>query len=176
MATLTADAKLVLKATHTATAASTDLAVSTGASAYVEKIIEIALADGTGIGKVNQMFSDRRTINASSSEDLDLAGGVTDFTGSTFTFSKVKLIFISAATTNTNNVLVGDSASNPWSALFGADGVTTFKPGFGLCAWANPATDSGWTVTNNSSDILLVANSSSGSSVTYDIVIIGASA
>lgn len=176
MATLVTSGKIVLEATHTATAASTDLAVSSGAQAVVQKVISLAFGSGTGIGKADQMFSDRRTVAASSSEDLDLAGGVTDFTGSAFTFAKVKLIMITADEGNTNNVLVGDSSSNPWSALFGADGVTTLKPGFGLCAWANPLTDSGWTVTNNSSDIVKVANSSSGSGVTYDIVIIGASA
>ena len=40
--------------------------------------------------------------------------------------------------------------------------------------WVAPAT--GATVTTLTGDILLVANSSSGTSVTYDIVIIGTSA
>lgn len=176
MATLTTTAKVVVQATHTTTAASTDLAVSTGASAYVEKIIEIALASGTGAGNADQMFSDRRTIAASSSESLDLAGAVTDFVGTTFTFAKVKLILVTAATTNTNDVLVGNGGTNPWSALLAADGEVALKPGDGFMAWANTATNSGWAVGAGSSDILFIANSGSGTEVVYDIVIIGASA
>jgi len=176
MATLTTTGSLRLQATHVATAPSTDLAVSSGAQGYVEKIISLAMSDGTTAGKADRMFSDRRTVDASSSEDLDLAGGVTDFVGSTFSFVKIKLLLVTAATGNTNNVVIGDSASNPWAGLLGTDGTITLRPGDTFLYVANSAAATGCPVAAGSSDNLLVANSSSGTSVTYDIVVIGTSA
>ena len=50
-------------------------------------------------------------------------------------------------------------------------GAMTVKPGGWLASYDPSAT--GYAVTNTTADILQIANSSSGSSVDYDIIVIG---
>ena len=129
-------------------------------------------ANGTGLNQINTFWSDRRTIAASSADDLDLAGGLTDAFGNVLTLTKVKGLIISAALANTNDVVIGGDASAAFYAFLGAANDTIIlKPGawFALC---NPSA-AGYAVTATTGDILQIANSSSGSSVTYDIVILG---
>lgn len=135
---------------------------------------EITLTPGTSSGNADLIFMDTRTLSASSTENLDLAGSLTDPLGATLTFVTVKAIYVKAASANTNNVVVGGAGSNTLLGIFSdATDKIIVKPG-GVFMWVAPAT--GATVTASTGDILLVANSSSGSSVTYDIVIIGTSA
>ena len=134
----------------------------------------LQLVSGTGSGQADLMFSDTRTIAASSSENLDLAGGLTDPNGNTLTFVKVKAIYIKAASANTNDVQVGGAASNAFTGPFAdATDKISLKAGQAMLI-TNVAT--GWTVTASTGDILKVANSSSGSGVDYDIIIFGTSA
>lgn len=141
--------------------------------AAVELSQSIELETGTGSNQADKIFSDQRTLSASASEDLDLAGVLADLLGSTITFVKVKAIFIKAAAGNTNNVVVGNG-SNPFLGGFGSAAHTWAIPPGGMFMVAAPV--SGWSVTAGSADILKVANSGAGSSVTYDIVVIGTSA
>lgn len=132
----------------------------------------IELADGTGADQANALWSDTRTLSASASENLDLAGSLTDVFGATLTFTRVKLLLVRAASGNTNDVLVGGAASNAWVGPFNdATDVAKIKPG-GLALFvARDAT--AYPVTAGTGDILKVANSSSGTSVSYDIVVVG---
>ncbi|GAA4684543.1 hypothetical protein [Streptomyces youssoufiensis] len=135
----------------------------------------VTLADGTTAGKADRVFHDRRTLAASATEDLDLAGVLLDAFGATITFARVKGLFISAAAANTNSVIVG-AATNAWSTLLSATGTLTLRPGASVGAMAGPADATAYAVTAATGDLLKVANSGAGSSVTYDIVIVGASA
>ncbi len=129
------------------------------------------LSDGTGDGQASKIFSDQRTIAASSSENLDLAGGLTDAYGTTITFATIKAIYVKAADTNTNDVVVGAAASNGFVGPFAADdNSVTVKPGGALLIFAPK---SGWAVTASTADILKIANSSSGTGVVYDVVLVG---
>ncbi len=133
----------------------------------------IALASGTGASQADQVFSDQRTITASSSENLDLAGSLADAFGATITFAKIKAIMILADSGNTNDVVIGNAASNGFTGPFGAATHTVaVKPG-GVAMFAHPGT--GWTVTAGTGDILKVANSGGTTSVTYKVIIIGTS-
>lgn len=135
----------------------------------------IQLTSGTGLNQADLIFSDTRTIAASGTEDLDLAGALTGQLGGTLTFVKLKGLLIRAAAGNTNNVRVTRPASNgvPW-LLAASDGFDV-TPG-GLALFMAPANAGMATVTAGTGDLITVANSSSGSSVTYDVVIIGTSA
>jgi hypothetical protein len=135
-----------------------------------------SLANGTGAGQADKLFHDRRTLAASATEDIDLAGVLADAFGSTITFARVKGLVIAAASGNTNNVIVGAAAANPWTALLGATGTVTLRPDAVFAVLAGEADATGYAVTAGTGDLLKVANSGAGSSVTYDIVIIGASA
>jgi hypothetical protein len=136
----------------------------------------VTLASGTGAGKADKVYSARRTIAASGSEDLDLAGVLTDAFGASITFAKVKGLFIAASAANQNNVVLGNATSNAWATLLNATGTITLRPGAALGVVAGAADPTTYAVTASTGDILKVANSAGGSTVSYDICIVGTSA
>jgi hypothetical protein len=146
------------------------------AAASISAADEVSYADGAGAGQANRAWQDTRTLAASATEDLDLAGTLTDAFGATVTFARVKAIRIKAAPDNTNNVVVGAASSNAWASLLNATGTLTLRPGAFVELAVSEADATGYAVTAGTGDLLKVANSGAGSSVSYDIVIIGASA
>jgi len=132
------------------------------------------LSPGTGVGFADKLYYAQRTIAASSTENLDLAGALTDPLGATITCAKVKSLTFVAAAGNTNSVVVGGAGSNTFVGPFAdATDKISIPPG-GAITLTHPG--AGWTVTASTGDILLVANSSSGSGVTYDVLITCATA
>jgi len=152
----------------------------------LSKIYQAVLASGTAVGQADLVFHDQRTLVASASEDLDLAGVLADAFGATLTVVRVKGLIIAArgvtnsegvtTTPNVNNVVVGAAAGAPWTTLLNSTGTVTLRPGAVFAAFAGDTDATGYAVTATTADLLKVANSAGGSSVTYDIVVIGASA
>lgn len=137
----------------------------------------VSLASGTGAGQADLIFSDTRTVNASSNDDLDLAGGLTDAHGATLTFAKIKGLIVTAAAGNTNNVLVGGDATSTFLTWVVAEpDAVILRPGASFALFAGVADATGYAVTASTGDLLRISNSGAGTSVTYDIVIIGTSA
>jgi len=139
----------------------------------ISEVDVVDLIQGTASGAADLMFSDERTLAASANESLDLAGSLVDPLGATLTFAKIKAIIVIAAAANTNDVVVGAAASPFVGPLGGTTPTISVKPG-GFFAIAHPG--AGWTVTASSADLLKIANSSSGTGVTYKIILIGTSA
>lgn len=140
------------------------------------KSMTVSLANGTAAGQADKLFADSRTLAASGSEDLDLAGTMLqDPLGGNLTFVKVKGLLVAADAGNTNNVIVGASATLTWAALLNATGTVTLRPGAAFMAVAGSADASGYAVGAGATDLLKVANSGAGTPVTYHIVIIGTS-
>ncbi|WP_328426024.1 hypothetical protein [Streptomyces sp. NBC_00443] len=137
---------------------------------------KMSLGSGTGAGKADRVFSDRRTLAASATEDLDLAGVLTDAFGTAITFARIKGLIVAAAAANTNNVVVGAASSNAWATLLGATHTLTLRPGAFVAVGTGEADATGYAVTAGTGDLLKIANSAGGTSVSYDIHIIGASA
>lgn len=166
---LTSDIQMSVTGKHTGTL---DLGTPTlqfGLSA------PISLASGTGANQADRVFTDTRTLAASANEDLDLAGVLIDAFGQAITFVKIKAVIIKAAAGNTNNVRVTRPASNGFPLYLAAGDGEDVPPG-GVIAKVAPGA-AGWgTVTPATGDLINVANSGAGTSVTYDIVIIGTSA
>lgn len=136
----------------------------------------VAFASGTAAGKADLVFGDHRTIAASGTENLDLAGSLVDVFGATITFVKVKGIYILASAANTNNVVIGAAGSNPWIGLLNAAGTVTLRPGSAFMAMSGQADATAMGVTAATGDLLKVANSGGTTGVDYDVVIIGTSA
>lgn len=131
------------------------------------------LATGVASGQADKIFHDQRTLAASGTENLDLAGSLVDAFGATITFVKLKAIIVKAASTNVNNVNVireGTNGAPLFLAL--ADGIPVLPDG--IFAWVAPG--AGITVTAGTGDLLTFTNSGAGTSVTYDIVLVGTSA
>lgn len=131
----------------------------------------VLLANGTGAGQASQVFSDTRTLSASGSENLDLAGGLTNAFGTTITFTKIKVLAVRARSTNNaaNNVNVARGSSNGVPVFLAASDGVPLQPG-AIFLFVDPT---GVTVTGGTGDILTVTNSAGTNSVDYDIVIVG---
>ena len=150
-------------------------AIDLGSGSFPLKyLLKTNMADGTSASQADLLFSDKRTIAASSTEDIDLAGSLSDAFGATLTFVKVKAIIVTAATANTNNVTVSPASSNGFNGPFNAAADLVAIPPGGSFVVTAPVT--GWTVTASTGDLLTIANSGAGTGVTYDIVIVGTSA
>ena len=149
-----------------------DLATATVPLSFARAV---ALANGTGLGQADRIFHDNRTLTASATEDLDLAGVLVDAFGATLTFARIKALIVAADAGNTNNVIVGGAATNQFLTWVGAATHTvTVRPGGVLLLAASDAT--AYVVTAATGDLLRIANSAGGTSVSYSIVLVGASA
>lgn len=136
---------------------------------------QVNLDSGVGLNAADRIYVDSNTLGASATLDIDLAGSLTDALGAALTFARVKAIFLRAAVGNTNNVVLGGAAATQFVGPFGAAAHTmAVKPGGFLANIAPDAT--GWVVGAGATDLLRVANSGAGTGVSYDIMIIGASA
>jgi hypothetical protein len=133
-----------------------------------------SMGSGTASGLADLIFTDTRTIAASGTEDLDLTGSLTDALGATLTFVKVKAIMIKAASGNTNSVTVKPATTNGFLGPFNAAADKISIPPAGMMMVQAPS--AGWAVTAGTGDLITIANSSSGTGVTYDIIIVGTSA
>lgn len=133
-----------------------------------------AVTDGTGANQADLLWHDQRTLGATTSEDLDLAGSLTDVYGATLTFARIKGLYVKAADANGANIVVGGAAANAWIGFFNAT-TDKFKltPGAFSLNIAPGAT--AWPVVAGTGDILKIENTD-GSAATYDILIMGASA
>lgn len=133
----------------------------------------VSFLDGALAGQANVVWQDSGTIAASGTTDLDLAGTLTNALGSGASFARIKGLVISAAAANTNNVVVGAAASNAWATLLGATHTITLRPGAFFAIGVGSADLTGYAVTAGTGDILRLANSAAGTSVAYDIAIVG---
>lgn len=121
-------------------------------------------------GDADILYSATRTLAASASEDLDLAGVLATALGTTIAAAEVVAIVIEAASGNTNDIRYGPAASG--GALLGFADATDRRiiaPG----DFEAMTCKRGWAVTATSADKLNVANAAAGTSVTYTIHIIG---
>ena len=141
-------------------------------SAPLKYAKSMALGSGAGLNQADRMWTDQRTLGASGTENLDLAGALVDAFGATVTFARIKLVVVTAAAANTNNVnFIRESTNGVPLFLALGDGIPV-KPGGGFAWWAPDA--AGIVVTAATGDLLTVTNAGAGTSVTYDIVVIGA--
>lgn len=129
----------------------------------------IQLLNGTGTGQINEAFHDERTLGASATEDLDLAGSLVNPVGDTITFAKLKAIIVIADEDNTNDVQVSRPATNGVTWAAAASDKVSVGPGdvFVLTSRA------GWTVTAGTADLITITNSAGTTGVTYKVILLG---
>jgi hypothetical protein len=126
-------------------------------------------ANGTGADQASAVFTDTRTLSASATEDLDLAGVLTDAFGTTIAADRIKAIMITAAAGNTNDVQVTRPANGVPMFMASGDGVA-IGPGGGFMLVAPNA--NGINVTASTGDLITVTNSAGSTSVTYTVAIL----
>ena len=165
-------AQLALRKTKTADFNNAEHQATLGGFVTIENGL---LADQADLAWTDQA----RTLAASATENLDLNGVLVDDLGQAFNAVRITAIMITASSGNTNDVVIGGAATNAFVGPFGANTHTmAIKPGGTLILIASKgaAGVAGWPVTAGTGDILKVANSGAGTSVSYDIAIIGRSA
>lgn len=136
----------------------------------------MTLADGAGASAANLIYQDTGTIIASGTNTLDLAGGsLLDPANTALTFARIKGLFVRARSTNNaaNNVVVTRPAANGVPLFAAAGDALALRPGE-IFAWMSPSA-TGVAVTAGSADLIDLVNSAGTNSVTYDVVILGAS-
>lgn len=133
------------------------------------------LDNGTGSGKGDVVYDASRTLTASGTENLDLLASLTDKYGTTLSFVKVKFLYIEADSGNTNDVQFKPGSSNGWitGPLRTAAHTLILGPGEGFQWWSLGL---GKAPVASTGDIVTITNSAGSTSVTYRIIIIGATA
>lgn len=141
-----------------------------------------ALAFGTGANKSNQVWHDTRLLGAGLTDQLDLAGGLTNAFGGTVTFAKVHMIFIhnrsdetlTAAVhgvTHTANAAVidcGPSAANGALILKAMGDILTLEAG----DWTIIFSKAGKTITAGTGDLFDIVETATLPAA-YEIIIFG---
>jgi hypothetical protein len=163
------DARALLQFTSNLTS-SLDLSTVSSPLTYSK---QFTFTQGSGLNASDRIWHDNRTLSASNADSLDLAGVLTDPFGATISFVRVKGLLVYANTSNTNNLLVGAGTNSFSSWMTGTTPTVVVKPGGLLFVMAPDAV--GYTVTAGTADILTITNSAGGTSVNYDIVVMGAS-
>lgn len=153
-------------------------AISIGQNGF--DAIAAVLQNGTGAtsGNCDLVWHDERTLTATTGDNLDMAGGLTNpMTGATLTFNRIKLIIMAIDAPATGVFLrVGPAvtgASNPWIGPW-AQVANNYITLYNFLVMYN-ATDGWGTITGGSADTFCVYNSTA-SSITYRIALYGASA
>lgn len=165
---------LTTRISTSVTATLTDALDMTTVTDPVDQVIRYTLASGTGNGQADMLWHDRRTLAASGTEDLDLAGVLANAFGDTQTLARIKAILVKAADANTNNVNVTRPAANGVPLFLAASDGVPVRPG-GMFLWIAPDATA-VAVAAGTGDLLTFTNSAGSTAVTYDIIIIGASA
>lgn len=133
-------------------------------------------ASGTGDYQFDRVWSDERTLTATS-EDLDLAGVLTSqLDGSTVTFVEIGGIFIyNKATAAASRLSVGGASANQaYVGLFAANNDIVKVGALGSFQWVAPLDGGGLTVTAGTGDTLKI--DAGAATITYQIILLGRSA
>lgn len=149
----------------------TDLATAVAPVALAKAM---TLLTGTGADQADKIFADTRSVNASTTDSLDVAtgGGLTDVLGAALALAKVKALVI--VNTHATQAL---SYSRPAAgvAILTAASDAVPIPAGGFLALAAAGAAGLATVTATTADLIDIVNGS-GATGTYQIVIIGTSA
>jgi hypothetical protein len=108
----------------------------------IPDLADIVLSYGAGYGKADISFSDDRALSASTSENLDMAGALTDAFGQTINAAaKVKAIMIDNLESSVGTLTIGGAASNTFNGPFSGATFTrsTSSPATARCSRAAPA-------------------------------------
>lgn len=133
---------------------------------------DFAFANGVGANQADKRWSSAgRSLATTASENLDLAGTLTDYRGNVLTFARIKAIAI--FNNGPNTIAVGGAASNAFVNWVGTAAHTLNVRSGGLLLLLAPDATA-YAVTASTGDILKIANLAAGA-ITYDIALVGAS-
>jgi len=149
------------------------------ASFPVSKVFEFGFGDGAG--EIDQIWWDRKELNASATEPVDVFGGITNCFGVVASFTKVKLILVLNRSDQALDghvagdavITVGGVAALEFLGPFNTAGDAIDVPA-GAPFLAFDPLGPGWTAAE-ATDILNIVNKDGVEKALYDIVIGGIS-
>jgi hypothetical protein len=146
-----------------------------GVNATVSPAVALNLSytDGTGDGQIDRKWCRTDSIPASGADTFDLRGGLTDEFGTAAVMAEIAAFAIKADTINTNRVIVGGKFPGHWDTMLSDSSSISLMPGYTM---AIGGSDSGYIVTANSADTLILRNSAGSTQVLYHVCIAGRSA
>ena len=126
---------------------------------------------GTGSGQVNKWYLARRTLTATTYDDLNLTSGLTTL-GTTMAFTAVKRVLVAIIDPDgTKKLRVGPQGRTNAAALWFQAATTNFwEETYGYVLKDRPVT--GWAISAGSADVLSIYNPG-GSSLDYAVWIMG---
>lgn len=131
------------------------------------------LASGTAIDQADLAWWDSARSLAATSEEIDLAGSLTDPFGDTVTMARVKGLYIKNNSTTAGETLkIGGAASNAFLLFDNSSDIYELGPDGIFMVWEPSA--AALPVTAGTGDKLKIDSGSA--TLTYDILVIGASA
>lgn len=152
-------------------------ALDHGTPTYADKVnFTQTLTDGTSADNADLLWTDRRTVASAATDNIDLAGALTDAFGQTITIVKLKGLLIvnrGVASGTTFLETTGEDLTIDTSTVPGLDVWAENIEAGGFFAICNPRV--GITVTATTNDNIAIVNGGA-STITYDIVVIGTSA
>jgi hypothetical protein len=134
---------------------------------------DISITYGTGNAQCNWMYYASRTVTATTADNLDLYGSLTDAFGTTINATYLKVLAVAISSPDgTKKLQVGPrGVANTNQLAFGGTGATVYVEVYDWQVVAfNPYT--GFAVTNASTDVVGIYNPGAGS-VTYSILMAG---
>jgi hypothetical protein len=135
--------------------------------------LDLLWTDGTAADQANRLWSDRRTVNASTTDSLDLSGTtLLDAFGIAVVFVKVKAVFLRNRSATQTLTVTRPAAG---VAIFTAASDAVPVPPGGCFLLAGPGLAGLATVTATTADLIDVVNPAGGSAE-YDVVVVGTSA
>lgn len=149
------------------------VSVPLGGASAAWAAMAASLGFGTASGQANNLICQQRTCAAGGTDNLDLAGSLTNDLGEAFVLTKVKLLLVSiVAPDGVKKLRVGpNNVANAFQGSFGGVGAGVYKEvtQFDLLIYEPVA---GLTVTAGTGDLLVIANPGAGA-VVYNILIAG---
>ena len=131
------------------------------------------LGSGAGLDQASQLFTDTRSLAGSATEDLDFAsgGGLVDQFGVAIAFTKLKLLYVSCALANLNNLEVVSGAAGIRFLKASGDAIIMHPDSYICLVWP---TAGGITVTPTTADLITFTNAAPTNTISYDVVAVGA--
>jgi hypothetical protein len=127
---------------------------------------------GTGNNQVNKVHFAQRTLNAATTESLDLAGGLTDYKGAAITLTALKYVYIAIVSADgAKSLRIGpQNVANAAALGWGGVGATVYETI--TTDWELYQPYTGHTITPGTGDLFPVHNPGA-SAVTYALLVMG---
>ena len=132
-----------------------------------------SLSNGDGIDLATHVFFDERTVAASATDNIDLAGSLKDTFGNTITFTKIKGLYVWNKSTTVGDIITlgGHATAAFINWVSDATDKVRVGPGGMIMLWLPSA--AAYAVTATTGDLLSIIEVGTVNPVTYQIALVG---